>query len=156
MNGTTAVNTGVTNICFVESIMVATSGSSGTNAGTITLHASTGGTGVTVGTIGASATRTYWAHHYVADGKSMRLCAITGGSDGKMSGRISAEFVNPLVSNQTPALIDGVQVGNDGACVQRIFPAPPRFAGPGKFTLYVSPDASQSSTWFGSFDVYER
>jgi hypothetical protein len=68
LNGTTAVNTVATNVCYVESIVVQTVGSGGTNAGTVTLFTTTGGGGTAIGTIAIGVSTTEWAHHYTPNG----------------------------------------------------------------------------------------
>lgn len=118
LNGTTAVNTVASNIRFIEKMEVATVGSGGSNAGTITLYGSTGGTGGTVGTIGVGSllpgvgdNRTRWAHHYIATdwvGKTAVLVVgIQSGGSGT-SGKFYITTRHPLVPDSAEVASNGI------------------------------------------------
>jgi hypothetical protein len=120
LNGTTPVNTIATDIRFIESIQVATVGSGGSNAGTITLYGSTGGTGGTVGTIGVGTVlagvgdnTTLWAHHYVPANWEVEVATLTatiqsGGSG--TTGKFFLRVAHPLVANSADVVFDGVML----------------------------------------------
>jgi hypothetical protein len=80
LNGVTPVNTVGTNIAYVESILVATVGSSGFNNGTISLLTGTGGTGTTIGSIAIGDQQTWWAHHYVPAGVTAYILDYSSGA----------------------------------------------------------------------------
>jgi hypothetical protein len=83
LNGTTAVNTVATDICFIEKIKVLTYGSFGGNVGVISLKTTTAGGGSTIASIAAGANATFYAHHYVPLGKTgYLLSAVMSASSG--------------------------------------------------------------------------
>lgn len=79
LNGVTAVNTANTDIAYIESMVVVTTGSGHVNAGAITLFNAVAGGGGTLGQIAAGDSQTNWAHHYVPAGKTCLLTKATFG-----------------------------------------------------------------------------
>ena len=157
LNGTTAVNTGVTDIRFIERIKVKTVGSGGSNVGTITLFASTGGAGGTVGTIAAGDNQTLWAHHYIATGKSTALRTFLNGvRGGNQGGGFIGRTINPLLANDVEIQItDELRVAAGSSSVLRLYDSPIVIAGPSRFTVYVFPEGLNTLTWHSSFDMVE-
>lgn len=166
MNGTTAVNTTATDICFVEKMEVVTVGSSGTNVGTISIKTTTGGGGSTFGSIGVSSVstggdgRTLWAHHYIPSGKTMHVTsALTGhGSNTSQgSGGVFHMKSAPIgVSNAIELQVtDFIHQYGQASSTQRFYDTPIDVAGPARITAFVQPDASLTVVYLFSWDYYE-
>ena len=164
LNGTTAVNTTNTNICFIEKMVVATVGSGGVNAGVISIFTTTGGGGSAFGSIGTgnvvSATgdnRTLWSHHYVANGKTASILTISGGTNGNQSGVVFLRVATPTVTNsaefQVTEAIATVSAAGSSS-VFRVAGAPLQITGPARITQYLVPNGS-NTTFYGGFEYSE-
>lgn len=157
MNGTTAVNSGLSNMCFIEKIVVATVGSTGSNVGILTLK--TGGA-ATVGTVAATLNQTLWAHHYVPTGKT---CYISGFSYGNNASAVGngGQFVlrasTPTVAN-TPEIqvSDFLTIVGGSSTNTRTYLSPIQVVGPSRIKTYVSPYANAATTQFASFDFIDN
>lgn len=157
LNGLTAVATANSNICFIESIVVATVGSGGANAGILTLYVNNAGGGGTIGTIGVGTivaavgdNRTLWAHHYVA---SNLTCAITSyivGASGTVTFHLRSK--NPTNVNAPDIAISPflTTAGEFSAT----FPAPITVPGPARITAYAVPSANNLNI-NGAIGFYE-
>lgn len=156
LNGTTAVNTVATDICFIEKMVVETVGSSMGNVGTITLFVSTGGGGGTIGTIGtgnivagSGDNSTLWAHHYVATGIT---CNITGLSVGASSPSTLHLRSRAIAANAAEMVISGlVSVVGSNA---RTYGSPVLVAGPARIVTYGVPSTNNVAI-NASFDFFE-
>ncbi len=157
LNGTTPVNTTPTDICFIESMKVLTVGSTGSNAGTITLYVSTGGGGGTIGTIAATENRTFWAHHYIPSGKTCHVTTMDGHNNNSSNGTVltlrSREF-----SVNAPWIIESpfVRVGGASGQVTRPYGTPIAVDGPKALVLYGAPEGTPSIITRASFDFYDQ
>ena len=80
LNGVTAVNTAATNIRYIEKLEVLTVGSTGSNAGTVTMFLAAAGAGGTMATINIGDNATFWAQHYVAAGKTCYIGGLRAGA----------------------------------------------------------------------------
>jgi len=80
LNGTNAVNTVGQDLAYIESIVVASVGSSGVNLGTINLWTGVNGTGSICGSVLPQDQQTWWAHHYVPAGVTCYLLNVSSGS----------------------------------------------------------------------------
>jgi len=158
LNGTAAVNTTNTNICYIESMVVKTVGSNGTNVGTITLFASTGGAGGSVASIGANTltgsigdSRTLYAQHYVPSGKT---CFITG---FLVSSSTTTSFFlktkDLTVANAAEQIITGVIPTSNP--FERIYGTPLEVVGPARIVAYAIPSAN-NATISASIDYYDQ
>jgi len=156
LNGTSAVNTSVSDICYIEKIEVLTVGSGGQNAGIITLYASTGGAGGTIWTIAVGSNKTYSAHHYVAAG---RTCFITGMLVGIKGADTTSGFLRAIdlsTANSADIQIsDTVRAPSSGQSF-RTYGAPIVITEGFRITGMVAPDSSSSRTYYLSFDFYEE
>lgn len=153
LNGTTAVNSVSTTMAFIESMVVTTVGSGGGNVGVITLTTGTGGTGTTIGTIMVGDNRTFWAHHYVAAGKTGYVY-IYRGSATVVAGAAFMNTLNPIdstVSQQNPA----GTLRHGTSTVEIDFSVPIVVPGPAQIFINEKPDAATASTAFASFDYIE-
>ena len=156
MNGVSNVNTVSSTICFVESIVVATTGSGLTNAGTITMKAAAAGGGATITTLSAGDNRTLWAQHYVGVGLTCYITAFRGCSNtnGATAGAIT--YINKVPLGLFELQISGKQhyIGNVGT-IQVAQTMPIQVVGPAKIIQYVIPESATANTMFADFDFYE-
>jgi hypothetical protein len=153
LNGVGAVNTVAIDIRFIEKMEVVTSGSTGTNVGTITLFGSTGGGGGTVGTIGIGSVlvavgdgQTLWAHHYVTTGYTAQLSVLVVGIESGGSGTNGKFFIKtmkPLVANSSEILVGDVLL-SIGA-FERAFTFNPNIVGFAKATAFAIPGGNNTS-----------
>lgn len=157
LNGTTAVNTVGTNICFIESLAVTSVGSGGGNAGVVTFFGSTGGTGGTVATIGvgtivagAGDNRTLWCHHYVANGKTCNITGFARGASATSTLHLKAKTIG--VANAVEAIVSGV--GTISGEYVRSYGSPIVVTGPARITAYGVPSTNGVSI-NASIDFYE-
>jgi hypothetical protein len=163
MNGTTPVNTPVSDICYIERAHVVAAGASGPNQGTITIYASTAGGGGTLGVLAANFGQTLWAHHYIPSGTT---CYITGLSAGKAintsqgSGgtfHIKYKDLSTIASASVNEQIsDYHNIFGQDSTSPRLYATPIQASGPGRLQVYCRPDASLTVTYFGSIDFYEE
>jgi len=159
LNGTSYVNTSVSNICFIERIQVLTVGSGDSNAGTLTLKAATAGGGVTIGTITAGNNQTLWAHHYVPTGKTINITGFSGGHSNTVVGggglfTINAKLLQ--VANAVDRQIsDFIRVYGQSSTIKIPLISPLKIDGPAFISVYVRPETSSASTYRASFDFFE-
>ena len=160
LNGTTAVNTSVSNICFVQNMRVNTVGSGGVNAGVISLRASTAGAGVTIGSFAASELQTFWAQYYVPLGKKLRITGLSVSHNGTVvgSGAVFSIWSRPI------GVLDAVEFqvgdfhrlyGQDSTSL-RSYGSPITVAGPARILTYVLPESSTALVFRASIDFYEE
>jgi hypothetical protein len=159
LNGTAFVNTVATNICFIEEIKVLTAGSTGSNAGILTLRAAAGGGGAVVGTIGATNNQTFWSHHYVPTGKT---CKITGISCGHSGTTVGSGALFTLNSRQIGVadvveiqISDFVRLYGQTSTFSRSYSSPINVVGPARIRTYVTPETSTSTIYRSAFDFFE-
>jgi hypothetical protein len=157
MNGTTAVNTTNTNICFIESMIVTTVGTGGTNAGVITLYTTTGGGGTTIGTIGTgnvvAATgdgRTLWAHHYVSTGKTASITGLAVGASSQSTFHIKAKSLG--IANAAEEIVSGLTTTT--AAYLRTYGSPITVMGPARLLVYGVP-STNGVTMNAAIDFFE-
>jgi len=159
MNGTTAVNTVATNICYIEKMEVETTGTLGYNAGVITLYVSTGGTGGTIGTIGVGTTlagqgdnRTFWGHHYVPLGKEAEIATITTSTAGSVG---ASFFMRARVIGVNEPDIQVSEFTSNSASFTRTLGIPLKVMGPTRLLMYGIP-STNNVTLYASFDFSEQ
>jgi hypothetical protein len=158
MNGTSWVNTTATNICFIQHVVVKTAGSGGTNAGILTLRSTTGGGGNTIMTVQAGDSQWISAHHYIAAGKNLFISGINASHNGTTvgSGGLFVMKYLPLGGSVELQVSDFVRLYGQSSTFSRVYQSPIRVAGPGRVTLYVSPESTSTLTYRGGFDYYEQ
>lgn len=159
LNGTSAVNTVATDICFIERIDVITVGSGGGNVGTLTLFISTAGGGGTIGTVSAGDNQTNWCHHYVRVNRTAYILGGDAGCKGASSGSITIRKAFPTASPAQAELVIASQfrVPAGGEEHFNFSSAPLAVAGPARVTLYAQQDAaSGTNTWFAGFGFFEN
>jgi hypothetical protein len=160
LNGTTAVTTTNTNICFIEEIIVVTVGSNLTNVGTISLYVNTLGTGTVIGSIGVGNrvtgvgdNRTYWAHHYVQSAKTMYISGMSTSFTGVTSGQTYGTFVNITSANAAEIAVTP-PLGARQSFGDYPYRVAIAIAGPGRFRLYNSTTGGNEVD--GSFEFLEQ
>jgi len=160
LNGTTAVNTVATNICYIEKMLVMTVGSTASNVGIISLKAATSGGGVTVGTIAATDNRTFWGHHYVDSGKTMNISGVSVSHSGTTVGSGGVFIIRAIplnVANQVEQQIsDFVRLYGQSSTFSRNYSSPIPIVGPARVLMYVTPETSTSTVYRGAMDFFEQ
>lgn len=156
LNGTTAVNTTATDICFIERMDVETVGSQLGNVGTISLMSTTGGGGSAVGSIAPGDNETNWVHHYIAAGKALRILSIYAHIRGVCGGTAHLRYATPTVSNTPEKTVAPVLRVSPGTQAHLELPMPLTLLGPGRAVLYARPDASASHDWLAGFNYFEE
>lgn len=159
LNGTTAVATSVSNICFIENIFVLTAGSGLTNAGIITLFVNNVGGGGTIGTINAGDKQTFWAHHYVPTGKICKVTGISCSHNGTTVGSgavftleaTSASLVNAIAVQVS----DFVRLYGQSSTFSRAYQSPILVTGPAKLFLTCTPESTTSVVYRAAIDFFE-
>lgn len=159
LNGTTYVNTVATNICYIERIKVLTVGSTGSNAGIITLKAATAGGGATIGTIAAATNQTLWAHHYVPTGKIAHITGISVSHNGTTvgSGGVFTLLAKKLnVANSVDIQIsDFVRLYGQSSTFARVYQSALKVVGPARLAVWVLPETSSSTLYRAAIDFNE-
>jgi len=164
MNGTSAVNTTNTDICFIEKMFVSRTGSGGFNAGVITLFVGTAGGGGTLGTMGVgnlvAATgdnTTLWAHHYVPPGKTASLATVILSNFGGTGSGITTMILKAKkigVTGAADVLISDLIAVPTGNALVRQLGIPIRVVGPARVLGYTIPASNNTSSEL-SFDFSE-
>lgn len=163
LNGTTAVNLVNTNHCFIEKMVVVTVGSTGSNAGTISLFTGAAGAGTTVGSIGfgnlASGrgdNATLWAHHYTPTGKTTSIYLINGGTTGNQNADVSLYSIPVLTANAAEIKVsDSIIVGQNSDSVSRSSLNPLKITGFARTTMYAVGSGGGTS-FSGGFDYSDQ
>lgn len=94
MNGTTAVATVNSDICYLEKMEAITAGSGGFAAGNITFWTNNNGTGINYGGILIGEMYAPWSHHYVGAGRTCYLQGLTASCS--KAGKIRMHMINPV------------------------------------------------------------
>lgn len=166
LNGTTAVNTANSNICFIEKMEVLTVGSTKTNQGTISIFTTTAGGGSAFGSIGVGNTvsagtvgdnTTLWAHHYVASGRTCQITTMSGGTTGNQSGFEFLRVVDPTntvaAEKQITDTIAVVSASGSGS-IFRVAGIPIRINGPARIQQYAVSNGT-NTVFLGGFEFAE-
>jgi hypothetical protein len=144
-NGTTAVNTVATNICFVEKIEVMTIGSTGSNVGAINLYSTTAGGGTIIASVAATDNVTKLAHHYVASGRTCMIYDIFANNDANSGNnqKMSLEVLD--LGTAAAAEKQVLAVRFDGRSQVVMNPSvPTTVVGPARINAYVTPQNNVS------------
>lgn len=159
LNGTTAVNTVGTNICFLEKMEIISVGTGGKNAGFISLLAGTGGAGATMGQIAIGANVTKYAHHYIAAGKTCYIEHLTMSVAGTtaVGGVQYMKWSNPTVATSPVVIIgDTLRAWTNTTSVSREYNPPLKIVGPALVAVYNVSDSSTAATYYASLDYYDQ
>jgi hypothetical protein len=160
LNGTTGVNTVATNICYIDEMTVVTVGSGGTTAGNITMRSTTAGGGVVIKQITAGDLQPFDCVHYIPTGVTLYITGLSVGHNGTTVGsgaryRIRKQTLNatgvPLVQ-----VSDFVRLYGQSSTLSRIYQSNIIVTGPAKIELWVIPETSSSTIYYGSFDYFTR
>lgn len=157
--GIVPVNTVATNICYIESIKVLTAGSTGSNAGIITLKAAIAGGGATIGTMNALDNQTFWGHHYVAAGKVCNISGISVSHNGTTVGSGGVFVVKAkdlAIANAVDRQVtDFIRLYGQASTFARDYNSSIRINGPARFIVYVTPETSSSTIYRAAVDFYQ-
>lgn len=159
LNGTTAVNTVATNICYIEDIAVVTVGSTGRNVGTLTLYVGIGGAGGVLATVTATSNQAHFCHHYVPTGMIAHITAQWAGHNGTTVGSGASFVIRAKVLGVANAVehqvSDTFRLYGQSSSVQRNYGTPIRVLGPARIVTYVIPETTTNVNYRASFDFYE-
>lgn len=164
LNGTTAVNTVATDICFIEKIEVLTVGSNGANAGVISLYTGTNGAGTVFasidvavsGTVVGQDNQTYYAHHYVLASKTCYIISFDCGTQGNQNAESFLSASDPTNINSPEKQISAsTTVGLNAAQAVHPIELTIKVVGPAHIVMNVIP-AGNGTKYFGSFDFWEE
>lgn len=151
LNGTSAVATVATNICYIERMDVMSAGSGGAPAGTISLNTAPDGSGSTICSIAAGDESTFFAHHYVASNKQCHVLDVLA-LGGVATASLFEVKTKPLPSGIEQPFINALAATN-AATTQ--FPIADRdrvvVPGPARVRLYVAPASTTAQVNQGSF-----
>jgi len=153
LNGTTAVNTVNTNIALIEKMVVSQVGSSGGNAGTISLMTGLAGAGSTIGSIAASDNTTFWAHHYVATGATAFVTGILAGSTLN-AGASTLNVLNPI-NSAIPQYNPGGTLRHGTTTNSIPYPVPISVVGPAIVWMNEKSDLITAQTVFVQFGWFD-
>ena len=160
LNGTTAVNTVASDICYIELVQAVTAGSGGAAAGNITVKSATAGGGVVIKQLSTGDTQSLDAVTYVPAGSSLYVTGMSVGHNGTTVGsgaryRVRSktldEATSPLVQSS-----DFVRLYGQSSTTSRIYQSPFIIAGPAKVEIWVLPETSTSTIYYGSIDYFKR
>lgn len=160
LNGTTAVNTVNTNICFIEKIEALTAGSAtAVAAGTIQLFAATAGGGGVIASIATGDRTTRYAHHYVPNGNICNIINMQASSTAS-SGNTPVfilRFRDPsATTNAEIELIAGKAIQGSQSVIGVEFDPPRDVAGPAVILFYVTPTNAASQVQRVESCFYEQ
>lgn len=159
MNGTTAVNTVSSTICFIEKLEVMTAGSGLVNAGIISIKAAAAGAGVTVASMLAGDSKTFYAHHYVPVGKSINITGLSCSHSGTTvgSGAVFKIFARTVgVANAANRFVsDIVRLYGQSSTFSRVYQSPINVPGPAFVFVRVTPESASSFQYRASIDFFE-
>jgi len=159
LNGTTAVNTVATDICYIEDIAVVTVGGTGSNVGVLTLYVGTGGAGGTLATVTATSNQAHFCHHYVPTGQTAHITAQWAGHTGTTVGSGATFVIRAKVLGVANAVehqvSDTFRLYGQSSSVQRNYGTPIRVPGPARIVTYVIPETATNVNYRASFDFYE-
>lgn len=160
LNGTTGVNTVATDICYIDDMTVLTAGSGGVPAGNITLQSTTAGGGVVIKQIIAGDLQAYDAVRYIATGKTLYITGLSAGHNGTTVGSGARYRLRKQTLNNSTALLtqcsDFVRLYGQSSTFARDYTSNIIVTGPAKVELWVLPETSSSTIYYGSFDYFTR
>jgi hypothetical protein len=155
MNGTTAVNTNATDIAFIESLVVATCGSTAGNVGTIRILTGLAGAGSVWASIAASDNQTFYCHHYVPTGLTCYVTNIAAGATVNAGVFTLQHTGNPL-STTTPTFnIGGWYNHLAGGNEDHTYTLPVAITGPDYIYLIEQPHAATAGNVYGTFEYLQ-
>jgi hypothetical protein len=158
LNGTTAVNTSVTDICFVDRMDVLAVGSGGVAAGNIQLRTGLTGGGSTFAQIDTGVNQTFYTHHYVAVGETSYISGVSVSHNGTTVGSGGVYRLRKKALGATTPVLqisDFVRLYGQSSTFSRVYQSPIKVAGPAYVVLWVAPESTTSTVYRGSFDYYQ-
>lgn len=155
LNGTTPVNMVATNLAYVESIVVATVGSGGINAGVISLFSSTAGGGSAVGSIAIGDQQTWWCHHYVPAGVTMYVLNVSVGATVVGGSTNMIHLAGLGIAGAPTSQIGSNIVHGAAGYSEHKFDAPLAVSGPDLVYVNDVPLAATASKVFANFEYVQ-
>jgi hypothetical protein len=160
LNGTVAVNTVNTNICYIEDVEVITVGSGEKNAGIISLKTVVAGGGATIASIAIGDNRTFFAHHYINNSQTTYITGLSVGHNGTTVGSggifvIKAKLLN-MASSVEVQISDFIRLYGQSSTITRNWGTAIKIPGPARITVYVAPEGSTAITFRAALDLYDQ
>jgi hypothetical protein len=156
LNGVTAVNTNVTDISFVESMVCATTGTDLTNDGNVQLFTGLAGAGSVMAQMNALDGATFYDHHYVPAGVTCYVLGITGGATLAAGRVLLIRTGDPRAANLPLLQIGDIAIHLAGASVDHSYNVPIVVPGPDLIIGREFPiTAVASNLAYGSFDYVQ-
>lgn len=156
MNGTTAVNLVTTTKCFIEKIVTATVGSTGSNVGAITLFSAAAGGGTAVALMNATDNQTFLGHHYVVSGKTSHVTDMTGITNSSNQSTFTLTAVSIPVAGLPVLQVSDWVNGSQTFQIQRTYGQQILVVGPARMQMFVAPGATASILSHGTFDYFDQ
>lgn len=155
LNGLTAVATVNSDIAYIESIVVATVGSTGGNVGTINFFVDNAGAGAIWGSIAPSDNQTFWAHHYVPTGVTCYLLNFSAGAT-VVAGQCNLNHSGDPSNANLPQQQIGLTIMHAAAASwDHSFEVPLALPGPDLIWLVERPVAATASTSVAGFEYMQ-
>ena len=155
LNGTSAVNMVATDVALIESIQVATVGSTGGNAGTIQVWTATGATGSVWASIAPADNQTFWCHHYVPSGVTCYVLSMGCGALATV-GTMNLNRSGDPFGTALPQLQIGPTLPHaTGDKRDHYFEVPIAVVGPDLIWMTTKPNATTADTSYGYFDYIQ-
>ncbi len=159
LNGTTSVNSINTDICFVESMIGETAGSTGFAVGTISIYAAINKGGAVIGTIAIGDVKTFWARHYVPAGKTMFITNFRCGTSGTVAGNGGVFYIaakDMLLANSIWKKINDPVVLPGSVPEQNyLYGTSIKVVGPSRVLAFVKPTGTATYISYCGFGFYE-
>jgi len=156
LNGTTAVNTNVTDICFIEEMEVVSCGTGLSNAGVITLYSTTAGGGSSMGTLALGENITFWGHHYIQPGVTCYIFGLRTAATAVAGSTYITAQSNPAQSTPIINITGFIRHGGTGALTVDVdWNIPLAITGPALVTLMEKPDSTTASITHAGFDYIQ-
>jgi hypothetical protein len=156
LNGVSYVNTSNSDICFIESIVVVTAGSGGSNAGTLTLKAAAAGAGATIATVTIGDNRTYWTQHYVPLGKTCYITDFHAAASLNAASAGALVWIEkfPLSGFRTPISGRHHFIGNIGSTIAQ-YTVPIAVEGPARLNVWATTEGTADNNLYASLIYFE-
>jgi hypothetical protein len=138
---------------------VVTVGSTGSNAGIVSLFVNNTCGGGTIGTIAATNNQTFWAHHYTPTGKEANITGVSVSHNGTTVGSGGVFIVRALtlgVADQAERQVsDFIRLYGQSSTFARVYTSPVKVPGPVRLQLYVTPETASSTVYRGAIDFFD-
>lgn len=157
LNGTTAVNTVATNLCYLEVAEVINAGSTGLNQGNINFYDNINATGTNFAQIKLQERMTFYGHHYIPSGKTCCINSLSVSSTATTGNNplFRIRYNNPAVSTSSQRVLLKVSAQGSVNTLHINYDNPKIVTGPAVITSYVLPTNGGSQVNRIDFGYYE-